>query len=855
MKLNMKTHLTAFILSMTLIFMAFFVLLFHHDYRSFNTQQFTSEMHSHGTSLIGSFELEALQRKGSAETIVHVLTRMAQTDLFPDRDVLAEWVEDNPHLRAIYFIRGDIPVASSHDIEDRFLKGIPEWYSGAVQQEGIYYTAPYVFRLDGSTVITFSEAFVVDGETVGVVAAVFDPAYFIREIEDIQANENQGYVLLHNGRMIQTDLALPILNRVTAIEEAYVEEIDGYVMSQEIDSMDLEIKLLFLRPEMQIMDETYRIQLLFGGLIYVLLVILMVRTLVIELASPFNHLRLSVLKISREDYDFGQVLFFEGGFESVHEGFVKLGRYLKRNILQLESLRRTLDNRHRELDDKKLELEHQYERVAQSREKIENQLREYEELVDMMSDMIWEFDREGRITRVNHRFIEVLGFQESNLIGYPLHQLLRTELTEERFLNLVLRMDHDNLHLEFVTRAGEIRHFKTKLYRLRNSEGEVVSIQALSINESELEKKAEELELRSRELALLGELSQDVMIQQSLEEIVAAFVERLKIILSIEAITVRLNREGRLESIASFDPHREFVVSSNLPIERSNVGLALKQGKVLVMESPDDLLTEDRFLAEYLSGGGHLVFVPLGTAEDAMGIITIATEKRVTRLNARLVESMAVKVSIAINNRLIFEKLGQNYLNMVNTLNAIIRAKSEMYYQKSRFISSLAKVIGKTMYLKESEISDLGVTGLIADIGIIGIPDDLIEKPKERMTQEERIVFDSHAKLGYEIIAPLGYHETIREAIADHHFCCKSMDLPVTTFSRIICFCNGFADKVSQREWSAEIDWNTILDVIEPEHSCERCREYFHVLGKAASERPEEMADILAWLWEVNDHE
>ena len=57
---------------------------------------------------------------------------------------------------------------------------------------------------------------------------------------------------------------------------------------------------------------------------------------------------------------------------------------------------------------------------------------------------------------------------------------------------------------------------------------------------------------------------------------------------------------------------------------------------------------------------------------------------------------------------------------------------------------------------------------LLHDVGKIGIPESILNKP-DRLTDTERRVLNTHPILGERIVAPLGYPQVVRQVIRHHH--------------------------------------------------------------------------------------
>ena len=101
-----------------------------------------------------------------------------------------------------------------------------------------------------------------------------------------------------------------------------------------------------------------------------------------------------------------------------------------------------------------------------------------------------------------------------------------------------------------------------------------------------------------------------------------------------------------------------------------------------------------------------------------------------------------------LNNRLI------NIENVLFSLANAVEAKDACTQDHTRRVSWLAVELGKRMTLGDSEIKALHFGGILHDIGKIGIPDELLNKPAN-LTADEWKIIETHPEIGYRICQPL----------------------------------------------------------------------------------------------------
>jgi diguanylate cyclase (GGDEF)-like protein len=96
-----------------------------------------------------------------------------------------------------------------------------------------------------------------------------------------------------------------------------------------------------------------------------------------------------------------------------------------------------------------------------------------------------------------------------------------------------------------------------------------------------------------------------------------------------------------------------------------------------------------------------------------------------------------------------------------------VDAKDPTTANHSETVSALAAAIGQELGLDETMVDQLGLGGLLHDIGKIGVPDSMLQAPRP-LTDAESESLKSHPALGYSLLEGLGI-APIDEWILHHH--------------------------------------------------------------------------------------
>ena len=187
--------------------------------------------------------------------------------------------------------------------------------------------------------------------------------------------------------------------------------------------------------------------------------------------------------------------------------------------------------------------------------------------------------------------------------------------------------------------------------------------------------------------------------------------------------------------------------------------------------------------------------------------------------------------------------LAQQQIQMGNeTIFAIAKAvdaKDERTSQHSQRVSQYSTMIARRLGLSEKDCESIRKTALMHDIGKIGIPDSILNKPA-KLTDEEYAVMKSHTLRGAEILKDFTLIDHVVEGALHHHerydgrgypYGIKGEDIPL--FARIIGVADAFDAMTANRVYRKQMDFGYVLNEIQK--------------GKGTQFDPQ-MADILLQL-------
>jgi diguanylate cyclase (GGDEF)-like protein/putative nucleotidyltransferase with HDIG domain len=225
-------------------------------------------------------------------------------------------------------------------------------------------------------------------------------------------------------------------------------------------------------------------------------------------------------------------------------------------------------------------------------------------------------------------------------------------------------------------------------------------------------------------------------------------------------------REGQVVAIANAGrdhPDQRWVQ----PQDEGAIGRCLRERRpVLVHDSARDPL----YRRALESGTRSELAVPLYVGGRLWGAIDVRSS-RVAAFDpddAQLVQTVADHVGAALHTAELYQSLEESYLGTAEALAAALEAKDDYTADHARSIAALAVEVGRELGLDDITLRDLRLGAVFHDIGKIGIPDAILNKPGP-LTDEERTVIEGHPIAGEQILRPVPFFADVRKIVRHDH--------------------------------------------------------------------------------------
>ena len=166
------------------------------------------------------------------------------------------------------------------------------------------------------------------------------------------------------------------------------------------------------------------------------------------------------------------------------------------------------------------------------------------------------------------------------------------------------------------------------------------------------------------------------------------------------------------------------------------------------------------------------------------------------------------------------EQLEEISLQLMQTLSTTIEAKDEYTRGHSYRVAEYSALIARELNWDEDEIRNLKNAAYLHDIGKIGIPDNILNKPV-KLTDEELGVIKEHTVIGAEILKNITLIDHVKEAARSHHERYDGRGYPdglkgeeIPLYARIIAVADSFDAMKSRRIYRSPLDDQVVYNEI-----------------------------------------
>ena len=246
------------------------------------------------------------------------------------------------------------------------------------------------------------------------------------------------------------------------------------------------------------------------------------------------------------------------------------------------------------------------------------------------------------------------------------------------------------------------------------------------------------------------------------------------------------------------------IVYTNLPSGDYNLRLAVfDNNRTDILEERDFTLSKARAIYDRRGFVVYLLLVPMLAVAWLTWFVMRRSMQRTLDLQER--ELAVARQQIQMGNETVI------------AIAKAVDAKDERTSQHSLRVSQYSVMIARALGFSDTECENLRRAALMHDIGKIGIPDSILNKPA-RLTDEEYAVMKSHVTRGAEILKDFTLIDNVVDGALHHHerydgrgypSGMKGEEIPI--YGRIIGVADAFDAMTANRVYRRQMDFDYVL--------------------------------------------
>ncbi len=213
-----------------------------------------------------------------------------------------------------------------------------------------------------------------------------------------------------------------------------------------------------------------------------------------------------------------------------------------------------------------------------------------------------------------------------------------------------------------------------------------------------------------------------------------------------------LDKEVAQEAIELFNQH-------------SNTKISINRVKFSSLESNDHCVNEP---VEELTYSHE---IPLIWSDFEFGSLILKWKKKPDHIedNNKLLRGIINQTRFALTNAKLYADIKENYLRTIKALAIAVDAKDTYTHGHSENVMRYSEILAHYLGLDHEEIELIKNGGLLHDIGKIGIPGVILNKPTKLTDEEFNGVMKTHPTLGANIIKDVPFLQDLNPIILYHH--------------------------------------------------------------------------------------
>jgi putative nucleotidyltransferase with HDIG domain len=334
---------------------------------------------------------------------------------------------------------------------------------------------------------------------------------------------------------------------------------------------------------------------------------------------------------------------------------------------------------------------------------------------------------------------------------------------------------------------------------------------------------AARIEKQVTSLKTINEIDRAILSSWNMERILDALIERLPDLLKSDCVGITLLNDGSTLDAVTYVGAADAVGEKQVQA----VTLTATEAGALIHCPEITTLEVAKVFPSYLAllvqlGMHYFLVVPIVLKGKLSAVISLGhrTHSVWSTEDKQQAAQLADQVAVAISNARLIAELKQLHWGTLRALARAIDAKSSWTAGHSERVTKWALKIACAMNLPEQEQEIIHRGGLLHDIGKIGTPIAILDKPG-KLTDEEMQQMRDHVRIGARILEPIPGFAECMPIVLQHHEWINGGGYPnglageeISLHARIFAVADCFDAMASDRPYRSGMALDRVVEII-----------------------------------------
>jgi len=215
------------------------------------------------------------------------------------------------------------------------------------------------------------------------------------------------------------------------------------------------------------------------------------------------------------------------------------------------------------------------------------------------------------------------------------------------------------------------------------------------------------------------------------------------------------------------------------------------------------------------------IIVPIVSTGKVIGVLIaghkVGRDTMASSVDIKLLSATASQLANFIENALLYDDLNATFIGTLEALTSSIDAKDPYTAGHSLRVALLTSELARAAGLTEEQVNRFHISGLVHDIGKIGVPECVLLK-EGRLTESEFDKIRMHPEIGAKILKDIPHLGDVIEGVMHHHERFEGGGYPhgiagydIPLVARMIALADTFDAMSSSRTYRAAMNRKTVL--------------------------------------------